>query len=137
MADPPGQGFTRLSEQIERRGTEEQIETAAPAGAARPIDEAAQDRKQPRCAVDFVEDDEPIQAVGQVQLGLGELGAILLGFEVQVERVPLFGQRQGQRGLARLARAEEDHRRDGCEPLFEDRQEAAGLHELQSWSFIP
>lgn len=36
--------------------------------------------------MDFVEDHQPIEVVGEVELGLGELGAVGLGLEVEVER---------------------------------------------------
>ena len=69
---------------------------------------SAQDREEARCPVDFVDDHEPVQVVRQVEFGLREPGPVLLGLQTQVQRVAPGGEFQRQRGLARLARSQQD-----------------------------
>ncbi len=55
----------------------------------------------------FVQDDQPIQAFGQVQLGGCELGAVQFGLQVQINVVGLAGEFERYRGFARLSRAQQ------------------------------
>ena len=75
--------------------------------AAGPINEPAQDREQPGSAMDLVEDDKLPEVFVQVELRFGQLGAVLLRFEIQIDRAELFPQGQGDRRFAGLTRAEE------------------------------
>jgi hypothetical protein len=85
------------------------------AGAARAVDLAARHGKQLRRALHFVQDQQLVAMVGQIQLGLRQPGAIGLGLEVQVQRRARGGQRlahrECQRGLARLTRPGQRHGR--------------------------
>jgi hypothetical protein len=56
--------------------------------------------------VDLVEDDELVMMVCEVQLRLGKAAPVRSGLQVQIDRWSSFGNRQGQRGLAGLSRAE-------------------------------
>ena len=76
------------------------------------VDEPAQAPEELRGALDLVEDDELVRVLRQVELRLGELGAVRLGLEVEIDRRPRAGQLERQRGLAHLARPEQRHGRD-------------------------
>jgi len=47
----------------------------------------------------------------EVELGLGELGAVGLGLQIEIERWPGRGHFERQRGLTRLAWTQQSHRR--------------------------
>jgi hypothetical protein len=55
--------------------------------------------------VHLVQNDQAAEMVIEVELGLGQLRAVTLGFEVQVQRPLSLSQGQGQRRLAHLTRA--------------------------------
>ena len=63
----------------------------------------------------FVKDHQLVEVVGQVELGLGQFGAVGLGFEVEGDcqraRADGLAHRERQRGLANLPRPEQGHGR--------------------------
>ena len=54
--------------------------------------------------MNFIKDYQPILMIGKIEFGLGQLGPILLGFEIEI--VSLATDFQRERGFPRLARAE-------------------------------
>jgi hypothetical protein len=89
VGDATRQRLARLGQQVHRGRAQQQEAPVGPptGGAPGLVDQAAKHRKKPRCAVHLVEDDELVCMVGQVQLGVGHLGAIGLRFQVQVQRI--------------------------------------------------
>jgi hypothetical protein len=51
---------------------------------ARLVNKAPQHWEKAGRAVDFVKDNQLVQMIGKVKLGLGQLGTVTLGFQVQV-----------------------------------------------------
>ena len=74
--------------------------------AAGAVDEAAQHREEAGRPMDLVQDHQPIGLPGQVQLRLGQLGPVGLGFQIQVEGTKGVPDLKGQGRLARLTRSE-------------------------------
>ena len=97
---------------------------APPAG----IDEPAQMPEELRRALDLVEDDELVLVLRQVERGLGQLGPVGFGLEIEIDRRPRLGHFERQRGLAYLTRPQERHRRGFSQARGERRQQAAGKH---------
>ena len=58
--------------------------------------------------MDFVENHEPVEMRGEIQLRLGELREIPLGFEVEVHLPPRVERGERKRRLSGLSRAEKD-----------------------------
>ena len=57
--------------------------------------------------MDLVEDHELLGVVGEVQLRLGQASPVRRGLQVQIDRWPPLGDRQGKRGLAGLPRPDQ------------------------------
>jgi hypothetical protein len=59
----------------------------------------------------LVKNDQFVLMVSQVKLRLGKFGPVLLGFQVQINRVPVMGPAdlQGKCGLAHLPRPQQCH----------------------------
>jgi hypothetical protein len=112
IADAPGERFARLPEQVDRRRAEGEEAALAAAPPPAGVDQPSQALEELRRALDLVEDDELVVVLREVELGLGKLGAIGLGLEVEIDRRALSGDLERQRGLASLTRAEERNRRD-------------------------
>lgn len=106
-----GERLSRLPQQTQRGRAKQQIAPRARAFSPRPVDETAQGGEQARHAVHFVEDDQPVEILLEVGLGIVEAGAIARRFEVQVHGAPLLGNGMRERRLADLAGAEEAHGR--------------------------
>jgi len=84
IADPPGEAFPRLAEQIDRRRAEQQKSSGFSPAAATRIDEAAKGLEQTRKPVYFVEDDELVGMVREIKLGFGEFRPVRIGFKVEI-----------------------------------------------------
>jgi len=67
--------------------------------------------KQLRHAVNLIEDDQLVFVVRKILAGIGELGAVVLVFKIQVDRGSLRANFQGEGCLSSLARPQQDHRR--------------------------
>lgn len=111
VTDAAGERLTRLSEQIDRRGTEQQESTAGSVVAPSRVDETAQVLEEIRCALYLVEDDEFVGVLRKVGLGVGEFGPIGVGLEIQVHGGALVQEAARERGLADLARPQQYDRR--------------------------
>ena len=88
IANASCERLARLLEQIDRRRAEYKESTCAPAVPPSRVDEPAQALEELRCALDFVEDDELVLVLRQVELGLGELGAVGFRLEIEIDRRP-------------------------------------------------
>ena len=53
--------------------------------AAGAVDQSPKDKKKSRCPMDFIQYDQPVQMVGEVELGFHKLGPVLFGFEIEVQ----------------------------------------------------
>ncbi len=104
--------------------------------AAALVDLPAQDRKQVRCLLDFVENDQFVGMLGQIEFRFGNLGAILAVFEIEVDGAPGLGDRQRQGGLADLARPKQADSRVAVKHGADDREGFALNHACKyamSW----
>ena len=100
-----------MLQQVKRGGAQQQV-LPGPLAAAPPlINQPAQHREQTGCAVNFVEDDQFVQMVGQIQLGLCEFRAVAFRLQVQINTRQGLSDFQRQRGLADLAWPEQGYRR--------------------------
>ena len=126
MADPPGQGFGGLADQV-ARGTAEDEEARRIPGT---VDKHAQEREQLRGTLDLVDDDQPAQPL-QGQLGLGQGREVGRVFQVKAGDRGV-GQAVGvhacQRGLAALPRAEQRDHRHNREAGRDLRQVSVTFH---------
>jgi hypothetical protein len=91
----------------------------AAASTPAPVDEAAQGLEDSGCAVDLVENDEALLVPGEVLFRVGQLGAVGLLLEVEVDRGALLGEVESQGRLADLARPEQCH----CRKLVDELSE--------------
>ena len=64
----------------------------------------------------------------QVELGLGELGPVGLGLEIEIDRGPRPGDLERQGGLAGLTGSQQGHGRDFVQGGGERREAPAGNH---------
>ena len=87
--------------------------------------------------MDLGQGDQFIQIVGQVEFGLGELGAIQFRFQVKIQGVPLLADGQRQSGFAYLARTEEDRRRYLGESFLQVKSQDSVDHVRNSGIMIP
>jgi hypothetical protein len=128
ITDAPGERLTGLPQQFDRRQAQHEKASRAltvpPAG----IDEPAQAPKQVRRALDFVEYDELVCMLWQVQLGFRNSGPISLGLQIQIDRRPPFGDSQRESSLADLSRTKQCHGRRLGQCGGELVQQAAGEH---------
>jgi hypothetical protein len=121
VSDPAGEAFTRLLEQIKGGGTEQKVLPSPASIAARLVNQTTQDGEKPWCAMDLVQNHQLVLVIRKIELGLAQLGAILLGFKVDVMRVETPPYVQRQRRLAHLSRTQQPHRRvilDGIDQLW-------------------
>lgn len=72
-----------------------------------PVDQARQGLEQTGHPLDFVQDDQLFVMRRQIQLGVGKLRAVGIGFEVEVKRVALIAKLLCQRGLDHQTRPQE------------------------------
>ena len=79
-------------------------------------------------ALDLVEDDELVLVLREIELRLGELGPVGFGLEIEIDRRPRSGHLERQRGLARLTRPQQCHRRDFGQDGRGRGEEPAGDH---------
>ena len=137
VADASGQRFAGLLQQIDRRRA--QHEKAAPALPAPPagVDEPAQALEKARYALDLIEDDELVRVLRQVEFRLGELGAVRLGLEIQVDRRSRPRDLERQCGLAGLPRPEQRHGRRFAQSGDERGLESARNHPCNYGASIP
>ena len=127
------QTLSRLLEQLNRGRTEKQELPGAIPSAAPAIDEAPEGLRDPRCAVNLVENHQLILVRRQIEFGVGELDAVGRQFQVQVHRLSgeFVGKRPREGGLASLARSEQSHGREAVEQLAEPGGSQARDHILQ------
>lgn len=78
--------------------------------------------------MDLVEHHETSEVTLQVELWIGELRQVVVGFKVQIDAVPQLGHLQSQGGLAHLAWPEQDDGRHLGEPLQEERLDTPWDH---------
>lgn len=67
--------------------------------------------KQLRQAVNLIEDDQFVFVVREIFTGIGELGAVVLVFKIQVDRGSWRANLQSESCLSSLARPPQNHRR--------------------------
>ncbi len=125
IGNAAGQALAGLLEKVERSEAQQQVLPCGAPGPAGAVDQPAQYRKQPRRTVDFIEYDQLVLVICKVELGLLQLGAVLLGFEVEIKRVKGLTHFQGQGGLADLARAQQRDCRGVGEGILESWGELA------------
>ena len=128
IANASCQRLARLLEQIDRRRAQHEESAGAPAAPPSRVDEPAQALEELRRALDLVEDDELVLVLRQVELGLGELGAVGLGLEIEIDRRPGCGHLQRQRCLAHLARPQQRHGRGLGQGTGERGEQVTGNH---------
>ena len=114
VGDAAGQRFARLPQEVHRGRSQQQKPSRSPASPASTVDQAAQALEQARRAVDLVEDDQPLLVICQIQLGIGELGAVRGRLQVEIHRVHRTGDFESERRLADLARTEQGDGRILC-----------------------
>jgi len=73
----------------------------------------SQQGEQPGCAVDLVQNHQPVPMRFEVQLGLGQLAPVALGLQVQVDVGPILRDLECQGRLADLPWAKKRHGRGG------------------------
>lgn len=134
VRDPPGQAFAGLLQQVQRGRAEQQALAGASPGPTRPVDEPPQHRKQPGHAMDFVENHQLVLMVRQIKLRLRQPGAILLGFQFEIECVECPVDLERQRGLARLTRAKQAHCRRVDDRILQAGGQAHARSSLQLWN---
>ena len=61
--------------------------------------------------MNFIEDDQFVFVVREILAGIGELGAVVLVFKIQVDRRSLRANLQSESCLSSLTRPQQDHRR--------------------------
>ena len=116
IGNAAGQGFARLPEQVDGRRAQQQEAARPDAAAPPPVDQAAKRLEQFRHSLDLIQDHQLVFMAGQVKGGIGQLLAVRRVLEVEIDARPPFGDEPGQRGLARLTRAEQGHRRELVQP---------------------
>ena len=134
--DSPGQTFAGLPEQVHGRRSQDQKSSRAAPGASTPVDQAAQLREQSRRPVDFVQHDEAVFVRGQEHGRLRETAPIGARLEVDVQRVHLLGDIEGEGRLADLARADQRHGRLAAQGLANACAGATGNHPCKSKELI-
>ena len=128
IADASRERLARLPEQIDRRRAQDE-EAARPVSAAAAfVDEPAEAPEELRGALDLVEDDQLVRVLRQVELRLGELCAVGFGLQIEIDRRPCSGDFMRQRGLARLTRPQQRHRRNFGQGGHERREKPARDH---------
>ena len=79
------------------------------------IDQPAQALKQIRQPVDFVQYDQPVAVLLKIVFRIGELGAILFRFQIEINCLAGLGDLLGQSCFADLSWAEDGDSRDVIE----------------------
>jgi hypothetical protein len=88
-------------------------------GAAGPVDQASKHRKEARRSMHLVENDEPVEVIGEVELWLAQLRAVALRLEVNIQGTPSFALSKRERRFAHLPRSGEHDSRHLGEALME------------------
>ena len=107
--DSPGEALPRLTDHVQRRRSQYQETARPPAPPAATVDQSAQLLKQFRDAVNLVQNDEAVLVLAEIERGVGELDAIRVGLQVEIDRLRSLRDLEGQSRLADLAGAEQDH----------------------------
>ena len=103
--------MAQMLEQVQRGRAEQQEAACRGALAPGQIDLAAQDGKEAGRAMHSIKDDQLIPVLSEVQLRLGELGAVLPRLQVEVHRGAALSHLVRQGCLANLTRPEQGHGR--------------------------
>ena len=69
--------------------------------------------------MDFIEDDQAVEAIGEIELGFAQPGPVRLGLQVEIEGRPPPADFEGQGGLSHLPRSQEDDRGSLLQPFRE------------------
>ena len=86
--------------------------------------------------MDLVENNELVPVVREIELGLTQFGAILLGFEVEVMRIETPPRFQRQRRLAHLPRTQQPNSRVIFDGIDEMRIEGSLYHPCNNGLLI-
>lgn len=68
--------------------------------------------------MDFIQYDQPVQMVGEVELGFNKLGPVLFGFEIEVQGQTFLPDFEGQCRLSDLAGTEKSDGGERVQPVF-------------------
>jgi hypothetical protein len=88
-----------LGHQVDRSRSKQQEATGLSALTPSPIDQATQDLKQIRHAVDLIENDEPVGMAFQVKLRLAQFCAIRVRSQIKINRGPFITDLLSERRL--------------------------------------
>jgi hypothetical protein len=105
-----------LGHQVDRSRSKQQEATGLSALTPSPIDQATQDLKQIRHAVDLIENDEPVGMAFQVKLRLAQFCAIRVRFQIKINRGPFITDLLSERRLADLPWPKQGNRRRVIDP---------------------
>ena len=122
-----------LAEQRGRGGPDHQVASGSPPAPPPPVYGAAEFTEDLRRLVHLVEYDQPIPVEVEELLGLGDLRPVAGVFQVEIDGVPRRRDRQGERGLAGLAEADQSYGRLPRESRLDRRSEPTRNHPCKSY----
>ena len=124
--------FLQTLQEVNGRGAEQEKLSVAFAFAPPLVDQTPQRREDTWQSMDFIEDDQPICVLREVEFWLGQLCAVRRQLQVEVNRLraKFFRQRVRERGLAHLPWAKQCHGRKLLQELSQSGLGKPGNHTL-------
>jgi hypothetical protein len=87
--------------------------------------------------VHLIKNDQLVQMISKIELRLHKLGAILLGFKIEIKGIAGLSDFKRERRLANLTRSKQGHSRRRSQGFYELGVEPTGYHVCKYGVSLP